>query len=286
MKQVIILIFVSNCFFAFAQDDLLSILSEEKEFKVLSTFKTTKIINGQSVELVDFGVLQFLIQHRFGTLNSGMYNFYGLDNAQVRFGFDYGFSDYFNLGIGRSSFLKTVDLNAKIKLYNQIEGKNSFPFTIVWYSAAFFEQSTYQDMQDTSYNFINKLSYAHQILIAQKINRKLSMQIFPSVVHKNLVTKDDFHDFLSIGIGGRYKLSSRISVNTEYFLQIQKNNSVSPFSIGLDIETGGHVFQLHLSNSPAMFERAFIHETNDKWMDGSIYFGFNISRVFLIKNRS
>ncbi|MDB4127136.1 DUF5777 family beta-barrel protein, partial [Flavobacteriales bacterium] len=234
-------------------------------------------------ELVSKGDLIFLIQHRFGTLNSGAYNLYGLDNAQVRFGFDYGVNDWSSIGLGRSSFLKTVDANAKIKLVSQSKGENFFPFSIVWYSSAFFKQAIWKDMKADDYLFSDQMSYAHQVLVARKITSALSVQLSPTLVHNNIVNQDEAHDLLSVGLGARHKLTSRISLNAEYFLQLKKENSVNPLSLGIDIETGGHVFQLHLSNSAAMFERAFIHETNGEWSNGDIYFGFNISRVFTLK---
>ena len=266
-----------------AQDDLMSLLNDDTNYKISSTFKAVKIVNSQSVELVNKGDLLFLIQHRFGTLNSGAYNLYGLDNAQVRFGLDYGLNNWSSIGLGRSSFLKTIDANVKIKLVSQIKGENSFPFSIAWYSSAFFKQEIWKNMQAEDYLLSDQMSYVHQVLFASKINRDLSLQLSPTLVHKNSVIKDDGHDLLSVGLGARHKLTSRISLNAEYFLQFDKEDSVNPFSLGIDIETGGHVFQLHLSNSAAMFERAFIHETNGEWSNGDIYFGFNISRVFTLK---
>ena len=266
-----------------AQDDLMLLLNDDTNYKISSTFKAVKIVNSQSVELVNNGDLLFLIQHRFGTLNSGAYNLYGLDNAQVRFGLDYGLNKWSSIGLGRSSFLKTIDANAKIKLVSQIKGENSFPFSIAWYSSAFFKQQIWKNMQAEDYLLSDQMSYVHQVLVASKINRALSVQLSPTLVHKNSIIKDDAHDLLSVGLGARHKLTSRISFNAEYFFQLNKENGINPLSLGLDIETGGHVFQLHLSNSAAMFERAFIHETNGEWSNGDIYFGFNISRVFTLK---
>jgi hypothetical protein len=282
MKQVL-LIFLFFPLIIFAQDDLMLLLNDDSNYKISSTFKAVKIVNSQSVELVNKGDLLFLIQHRFGTLNSGAYNLYGLDNAQVRFGLDYGLNNWSSIGLGRSSFLKTFDANAKIKLVSQSKGENSFPFSIAWYSSAFFKQEIWKDMQADDYLLLNQMSYVHQVLVASKINRALSIQLSPTFVHKNSIDKYDSNDLLSVGLGARHKLTSRISFNAEYFFQLNKENSINPLSLGLDIETGGHVFQLHLSNSAAMFERAFIHETNGEWSNGDIYFGFNISRVFTLK---
>jgi hypothetical protein len=281
MKRILLMLLFCQAT-VFAQNDLLQLLSDDSNFKISSTFKAVKIVNSQSVELVSKGDLLFLIQHRFGTLNSGAYNLYGLDNSQVRFGLDYGVNDWVSIGLGRSSFLKTIDANSKIKLVSQTKGEDAFPFSLVWYSTVFFKQSIWEDMQKESYVMTDQMSYAHQLLIARKMNSNLSIQLSPTIVHKNVVAKGDAHDLLSVGLGARHKLTSRISVNAEYFLQLNEAENINPLSIGVDIETGGHVFQLHLSNSAAMFERAFIHETNGNWLEGDIYFGFNISRVFTL----
>jgi hypothetical protein len=281
MKRILLILLFCQAT-VFAQDDLLQLLDDDSNYKISSTFKGVKIVNGQSVELVSKGDLLFLIQHRFGTLNSGGYNLYGLDNSQVRFGLDYGVNDWASVGLGRSSFLKTIDANSKIKLVSQSKGEDAFPFSLVWYSSVFFKQSIWEDMQKESYVMSNQMSYAHQLLVARKMNSNLSVQLSPTVMHKNVVTKGDAHDLFSIGLGARHKLTSRISVNAEYFLQLNEGESINPLSVGVDIETGGHVFQLHLSNSAAMFERAFIHETNGNWLEGDIYFGFNIFRVFTL----
>ena len=282
MKRILLILLFSPVII-FAQDDLMQLLNDDSNYKISSTFKGVKIVNSQSVELVSKGDLTFLIQHRFGTLNSGAYNLYGLDNAQVRFGFDYGVNDWSSIGLGRSSFLKTIDANAKIKLVSQSKGENFFPFSIVWYSSAFFKQAIWKDMKADDYLFSDQMSYAYQVLVARKITSALSVQLSPTLVHNNIVNQDEAHDLLSVGLGARHKLTSRISLNAEYFLQLKKENSVNPLSLGIDIETGRHVFQFHLSNSAAMFERAFIHETNGEWSNGDIYFGFYISRVFTLK---
>ena len=138
-------------------------------------------------------------------------------------------------------------------------------------------------MKAEDYLFSDQMSYVHQVLVARKITSALSVQLSPTLVHKNIINLGESNDLLSVGLGARHKLTSRISLNAEYFLQFDKEDSVNPLSLGIDIETGGHVFQLHLSNSAAMFERAFIHETNGEWSNGDIYFGFNISRVFTLK---
>ena len=286
MKKIVIIFIMLSSIFAKAQDDLLSLLGSREPMYIASTFKDKKIVNGQSVELTSEGVLQFQIQHRFGTLNSGFYNLFGLDNSQIRLGFDYGIKDWINVRVGRSSALKTIDLSAKVRLKRQSNINKKFSCTIVVNSSIFMKQYSLIEMEEESFIFSNQLSYAHQLLIARKINRDLSVQISPTFVHYNLVKYADNNDRTSLGLGARHKLNNRISLNVEYFMQTKKNMKNDVLSFGFDIETGGHVFQVHLSNSSAMIEPAFIHETTGDWSDGDIYFGFNISRVFTIKEKN
>ena len=283
MNRIIILIFLIITTHLNAQNDLLEILKvDEGPIYASSLFKGTKVVNGQSVKLQAEGVLQFEIQHRFGTLNSGLYNLYGLDNSQVRMGFEYGFKDWLGLGIARSSALKTIDGNIKIRLKRQSNGTNSFPFTTVLNSAIFLKQYRWSELENEDFLFTNKLSYTHQLLIARKISRDLTIQLSPTFVHYNLIEiEDESHDKYIVGVGGRQKLTRRVSLNLEYFYQLNNKLNNNVLSLGFDIETGGHVFQLHLSNSSAMIEPAFITKTTGSWPNGDIYFGFNISRVFI-----
>jgi len=267
-----------------AQENLLSILDEdEKTVYIYYLFKGTKIVNSQSVELNSKGVLQFNIQHRFGPLNSGKYNLYGLDFSQVRLSLDYGINEWSSFGIGRSSSLKIIDANSKIRLCRQV--KAGFPFTIVINFAAYIKQWQSSEGEKEDFILTNQLSYTNQVLFARKINRNLTLQFSPTVVHYNLVEKlNEVNDKYSFGIGGRQKLTQRISLNAEYFYQLNDKRNSNVLSLGFDIETGGHVFQLHLSNSSDMIDPKFITDTNGEWLNGDIYFGFNISRVFTIHN--
>ena len=284
MKKIPLVFLILSSFLVKAQDDLLSLLEVDTDpMYISSTFKGKKVVNGQSVEILSKGVLQFQIQHRFGTLNSGFYNLFGLDNSQIRLGFDYGIKDWMSIGIGRSSALKTIDASAKLRLKRQSKGSKEFPFTLVTNSAIYVKQYRWSETKEETFELSNQLSFAHQILIARKINRDLSVQLSPTLVHYNLANYAEKNDRISLGFGARQKLTNRISVNAEYFMQINGKINNDVLSFGFDIETGGHVFQLHLSNSPAMIESAFIHETKGDWEQGDIYFGFNISRVFTIK---
>ena len=282
MRRIVFIVSLFCVFLSHAQNDLLNMLAvNEEPIPVTFLFKGTKVVNGQSVELPAKGVLQFNIQHRFGTLNSGLYNLYGLDFSQVRISFDYGIKDWLGVSIGRSSSVKIIDANSKIRVKRQI--KDGFPFTVLINSAAYLKQWQYAQGQKEDFVFSDQLSYTNQILIARKINRNLTLQLSPTIVHYNLVEiKNEPHDKYALGIGGRQKLTKRISLNSEYFFQLNDKRNNNVLSLGFDIETGGHVFQLHLSNSPAMIDPEFITKTTGEWLKGSIYFGFNISRVFTL----
>ena len=280
MKKFIIFILLISLFSANAQDNLLDMLESDNDpIYVSYLFKGTKVVNGQSVELPSEKVLQFNIQHRFGTLNSGLYNLYGLDFSQVRLSFDYGIKDWLAVGIGRSSSIKTIDANSKIRVKRQVKG--GFAFTLVVNSVVYLRQWKYTESEKESFLLTDQISYVNQILIARKITRDLTLQLSPTIVHYNLVEiKNEANDKYAIGFGGRQKLSKRISINTEYFYQLDDQQKNNVLSLGFDIETGGHIFQLHLSNSSAMIDSEFITRTTGEWLNGDIYFGFNISRVF------
>ena len=137
--------------------------------------------------------------------------------------------------------------------------------------------------------FTSRISYFHQLLIARKFNESFSLQLMPSFVHYNLVKNNttESNDRYFLGVGLRQKITKRVSINFEYiyaFNQPQNQNLFNSMSIGFDLETGGHVFQLHFTNSSAMHERGFMSETSESWLKGGIHFGFNISRVFTLKS--
>jgi hypothetical protein len=281
-----------------AQEQSLLELLEADDEKVtdytIATFKGTRLINGHSVENPAQGVLQFMIQHRFGRINGGAYELFGLDNATIRLGFDYGLTDRLAVGIGRSSFEKVYDGYLKYKLLRQSSGARYMPVSVSLVSGIAAKSIKWQE-PDRQNLFSSRLYYHHQILIAQKVSDKFSYQISPTLVHRNLVeTTEDKNDVFALGVGGRYKLTRSLSFNAEYFYLLP-NQVRSPiygervsntFSIGIDIETGGHVFQLHLTNSRGMVENHFITETSGRWDRGDIHFGFNVSRVFTVaKNK-
>jgi len=261
-------------------DDLLG--PEELMVRPVSaTFKDTRIINAQSNETPGKRVLHFVIAHRFGQVNDGIYELFGLDNASMRMGFDYGITDRLCVGVGRSTFQKTIEGSVKWRALQQ-NTDNSMPVSVTLYSVMMANGLRWADPDRQNY-FTSRLSYTHQAIIAKKWNESFSLALIPSLTHRNLVaTLEDAHDQVTMGLGGRYKVGPRASVNFEYHYALAglPDESVNSLSLGMDIETGGHVFQLHLTNSQGMFERAFLTETSGTWGDGAIYFGFNLSRVF------
>jgi hypothetical protein len=287
LSALFLLIWLSATISLKAQDDLLNMLEseiapkDEKEF-VYATFKTTRIINGQSVENTAGGTLNFIIGHRFGKINDGAYEFFGLDQATIRLGLEYGITDWLNVGLGRSSFLKTTDSYLKIKALRQ---SKAFPFTATLFSSVAANGMKWSEPERENY-YSSRLSFAYQLLMARKFSNAFSLQITPSMVHRNLVeTTDDDNDVFAVGFGGRIKISNRVSINGEYFYQLpgtKVNNTYDAVALGVDIETGGHVFQFQVTNSKGLIEQYFIPMTTGNILDGDIYFGFNINRVFTV----
>jgi len=227
------------------------------------------------------GSLEFLIAHRFGRLNSGAYELFGLDNANVRFGIDYGFTDRLTAGFGRNSFEKTFDAFVKFALLRQQTGTQSIPVSITLFGSGAVNSLRPID-PDVEVAFSERISYTYQALIGRKMSSKLSLQLMPTVVHFNIVPEGQQNDLLALGLGGRYLLTKRLSVNAEYYYRFgeQDLETYDALAIGIDLETGGHVFQLQFTNSRSMNEKGFIRETTGNFFDGDIHFGFNITRTF------
>ena len=271
------------------EDDLLSLLGGDEEQSYTSaTFKTTRIINMHSVENAAAGVMDFRISHRFGFINTGAYDLFGLDQALMRIGLEYGVTSRLMVGFGRSNVNKAYDSFLKYKILRQGSGKRNIPVSVSYFASAVCNTVKWADPNRDNY-FSSRMQYTHQLLIGRKFNNDLSLQLTPTLVHKNLVpTLQDKNDILAMGFGGRYKLTQRFSVNGEY-IYVLPNQITSTFynslSLGVDIETGGHVFQLHLTNSTSMLEPGFITESVGQWKKGGIHFGFNVSRVFTVKEK-
>ena len=278
-RFLVFVIFI--CFQSTYAQDLLSMLeSDDKEVQLTtSIFKDNRIVNAQSSKQTSKGEFKFLIQHRFGTLNSGFYNLWGIDFSNVRFGLDYGVSERLVFSLGRSSYSKQFDASVKLNIMRQ---SNSFPFVLSAYSSVFLIHPSESERNETNFDLLNKISFSNQLIFARKFSSNFSFVILPTHIHLNFFEPGTSADPLFIGVGGRYKVTKKVSVNGEYFysLSTMTESHQNMLSVGVDIETGGHVFSLHLSNSRGMNEQAFLTQTTGQWLEGDIYFGFNISRVF------
>lgn len=288
MKYLITTVVVLTLSFAsFAQDDLLASLEEEQDQKKVfteATFKGTRLINGHSVETRKKGVMDFIISHRFGTIDGGAYELFGLDYASIRIGLEYAVSDRLYLGFGRSSYQKTYDGFVKYRVLRQATGAGSSPVSLTWFSSGAI---TTLKNDEYDLEFTDRLAYTNQILLARKFNSRISLQLMPTWVHKNLIEEtDETNDILAMGIGGRVKFSQRVALCAEYYYQFDPLNETTfnALAIGFDIETGGHVFQLQFTNATSMVPSGFITQTTNDFFDGEIHFGFNISRTFQVND--
>ena len=275
-----------------SQEDLDALLNELDPLppqEVIATFKSGKIINLHTVERVAAGNLEMRIAHRFGRIDGGAYTLWGIDQATIRIGLDYGVSDKLAIGFGRNSYKKIYDGFFKYSVTKQ--KKNGFPISVVAISSIAIKSLRFSDPGRDNY-FRSRLSYVHQLVLARKFTSRLSLEVVPSWVHFNLVSSaSDQSDIPVLAAGGRMKVSKRVSINAEYGYRIQLNDDAAnindfydSFSVGVDIETGGHVFQLQFTNSLPMFEMGFLAKTNDRWSEGGIHFGFNITREFVLKH--
>lgn len=289
-RFLLIFIFSSFALCIFAQDDLMNILNQNSE-KVINyttaTFKSTRVMNGHSIERMPAGQLDVRISHRFGPVNSGGYNFWGLDQSNIHLSLEYGITNWLMIGVGRGEYEKTFDGFAKFSVLRQSTGAKTMPVSLSVLTSISLNTLKFQNQTRTNY-FSSRLAYVTQILVARKISQGISVQLSPTYIHKNLVSTElDPNDIFALGGGTRIKLTKRTSLNAEYYYVANPKTYLSqkiynPLSIGFDIETGGHVFQLFFTNSIGMIEKAFIGETTGSWSKGDIRFGFNISRVFTL----
>lgn len=279
MKKLQLLVLLIP-FMSFSQDDLLSSIdSVATNEKVESAFKGLKIVNIESTKLAAKGDLYFIVAHRFGSIQDGFEGFFGLDNANTQIKFVYGVNKWLTISAARSEM--AYDFSGKYLLKSQIT--DGFPVAIVGFSSLAFnnvlKESNYPKLE-----FEDRMVYVNQVLISRKFSNKLSLELAPTYMHENFVVDDnqDNSQFL-IGMGGRYKFAKRWSLNIDYAAHLNRSNSSGfhdPLSIGVDLETGGHVFQMHFSNSQGIHEAGFLGNTPGQWDKGDIFFGFNLLRVF------
>lgn len=282
MKNLLIILLLLPLF-TYSQDDLLNEIDSDSTGTEYATaaFKGLKIVNFESTKLVAKKEFTFIVSHRFGSLKNGIDTFFGLDEAVTRLNFVFGITDNFNVGVSRSSFLKIYDVSLKYKLLRQKEG--GFPFTVVGYNSILINTAL-EKANLPLLEFKHRIGYTAQLLISRKIDSNFSLELAPTFFHDNYVVMDNQDNSqYAIGFGGRYKLNKRWSLNADYGYHLNRaDNSPfkNPLSIGIDLETGGHVFQMHFTNAQPMNTNGFLGQASGDWSDGNIYFGFNLSRRF------
>ena len=282
VKCGLFLLFLTGLFPVAQSQDLMSLLNDtapEKTKYTSATFKSTRLVNGHTIETRTKGILEFIISHRFGRVNTGIDELFGLDNSNIRFGLEYGISDRFNVGLGRSSFEKVYDGFLKYKFLRQ---SSDIPITLTGF-ASIVSQTEDFPQDGALYESKHRYAYTYQLLMARKFDSNFSLQLMPTWIHRNLVeSPEEANDLIALGIGTRYKINNRLAINAEYYPQITEKSDrfKNAIAVCFDIETGGHVFQLHLTNAQQMNEAGFIGETEGDFFNSDIHFGFNISRVF------
>lgn len=262
-------------------------IGQESEW-VYQTFRDTRVVSGHSVETNEGGQMKFIIGHRFGLLNNGVYELFGIDQSTIRFGYDYGITNDLTVGIGRSSFEKTYDGYLKYNVLQQRTGEKPMPLSLTALSTIAVYGLKWEDPERTNY-FSSRLYFSYQLLLARKFSDTFSLQLMPTLVHRNLIPTDNVsHDVFAIGAASRLQISKVISLQAEYYYTPQNQlaeGKTNSLSLGVDIDTKGHVFQLHLSNSQGMIEKFLITETTGDILNGDFHLGFNITRDFRLTGR-
>lgn len=311
-KKIILLLTTIIASNTFAQDDLLSLVEDDngdkKHEKVIATFKTSKVINMQSTETVKARTMDFRITHRFGNIGAasggGVHTLYGFDNStDIRISFDFGITDNLTLGVGRSKQAELLDGMVKYRLLTQTTD-NHIPVSVAFYGDMSYNPQQanlfYSGMATTpgfKHNDIHRIAYTGQLLIARKFGSRFSMQLTPTFQHRNFVLAninpdngaEESNDILALGAGFRWKITKRVALIADYyhiFSEYRMNNTATPYynplALGVEIETGGHVFHLNFTNASGIIENNYLTNTTDNWLKGGYKFGFNISRVFNI----
>lgn len=311
-SQFILSTFLLSSAALIGQDDLLSLVDDgkdQKSQKVFATFKTYRLGNAQTTETVKKKHLDFRISHRFGNLydktinnpiNQTFQTFVGFDNvSDIRMSFDYGITENITVGIGRSKLNKMADASVKWRILQQTSDFK-IPVSLAFFGDMGYSHAPMADIyngvvKNFETNELHRINYFSQLIIASKINDWLSVELLPSYLHRNFIKEDvnanndaaAKNDLLSIGIGGRIKLTKRMSVIGDYFYNVDpfytnNDNAKNPLSLGFEMETGGHVFSLFFTNASGLIENNFVPSTRDSWANGQVKFGFSISRVFAL----
>lgn len=299
IRKILICVFLLSIYIpVFAQDDLSALLdsaSFQRE-KISATFKSTRIINLQSNETVHKRTLDFRVAHRFGSMGKSSggtrHNLYGLDeSSDIRVAFEYGITEKLMVGVSRYKFGENYEALGKYRLLEQTND-NHCPIAVT-----LFGNMAYSDEENALIEFdsvsngremLRRLSYCGQVIIARKFSSRLSFELLPTVVHRNFVRHaDDDNTIYALGAGGRVKVTRSMAVIVDYlynlgsFRKIDNDNGYyNTLGLGLEFETGGHVFSVMFTNAAPIMESEFISNTTDSWTNGGFRFSFNISRNF------
>lgn len=290
---------------AFAQEELekeLAAPAAGKE-KVSATFKSTKLINGHTNETLYKNELDFKVDHRFGDIagsNGGIRKFFGLDNStDVRIGFEYGLTDNLTIGLARAKGATAVQQlyegSLKYRLLQQTTD-DRIPFAVTLFGSNTIAAVTANKDDPSSpiaYDgFKDRQNWVAQIILARKFSSNLSFTLTPSYVHRNFTAFRDQNDMFAVGVGGRFKFTRRMALVVDYFLpfrdksdkayleQVTATKFYNPLGVGLEMETGGHVFHLNFTNATGIQEMQYIPQTTSSWLKGQYRWGFSISRRF------
>lgn len=302
MKQLALLFLIIAQCSLIGQEDLLNDLEEEVAEEQAANpqpvefhFKSQYLINAVTTEMVDSGALDFRITHRFGNMfgeAGGPHTLYGFDVAtNIRFSFDYAINNKLQIGFGRSKIQEHLDFNLKWKVLQQME--KGTPLSLVYFTNAAFNMT--RDRNDNFDVWYQRASYTHQLVMSRRFGRSITVGLLPTVVHRNLVLNPDSADVKDqnslFALGGmiRWKVTNRVSIVGEYFYtfsEVRQSNGFidysNPLALGVEIETGGHVFHLNLSNSAGIITNDFIPFTDQSWLDEGFKLGFTISRNFAL----
>ena len=282
IKTTIIFLIVLFSNSIFSQTKLLDEIDyDNEEYKVfLSAFKAHKIINGQSTKQSSKDEFYLYVAHRFGSLNGGIKTLFGLDIANTKIELLYGLTENLQVGVSRESLKKIYTLNFKYKLTDQ---GSKFPVNSSLYTSYNYNSSLDGDIYPTLTESDKNL-FLVQLLLSTRISDELSIQLSPSYAKKGFTeTIFEEENNLIIGLGSSFRVTNKVALNIEYFANLDRPG-ISPYnnvlSFGIDIETGGHVFQLLFSNTQSSDDVSVLTDADGSWKDGEIYFGFNILRVF------
>jgi hypothetical protein len=264
----------------------LALGAQAQENVVSDVFRDTRVVNGQSVRTNEEGVMKFIITHRFGTLNSGKNNLFGLDEAKMRIGLDYGITNNLTIGAGRGNYKDNIDMFVK---WNLLEQSTKSPIAVTGLFSTSIKTDPFKIALQPVVTGKHRFVYATQVMVARKFSDNISLQITPTYLHRNLVdSTQGTNGVFGLGFAGRRKISKKLTILSEYYLSSKSqvgDSKKNVFSVGVEFDSKGHAFQLMLTNTQGMTERFYLGDTESDWLDGDIHLGFNVTRDFKVKGR-